>query len=116
MNRFSVVAFSGVSCVLGWAYFRLISNIDRNSSLILQTIDNIESTEYGAYVTGKSCKVLNDIVGDMNQRKGLSNVKFFINCSKGIFNVQVRAHREKLDWKTDSLEVFQGEQPIMKIV
>lgn len=120
MNRLDKIAKSIIlpagfgTAILG-AYWYFSTRIDQDSSLVQQSLDNIQSSAAATEIVGHKCNPLGKVLGEMNQRKGLANIQFKIQCSKGNFLVDVLAHRERLDWKTDSLNISRGEKSLLEL-
>lgn len=100
----------GSSAFIYISYNYISDTVDRNSSLIKQTIHNLAHIKQIREHTGGECQVASRIVGDMLQRKGFADVTFDVDCRKGPFSVHLIAHRQGINWTTDQLTLYQNGQ------
>jgi hypothetical protein len=105
-----VVSGMATSALIYYSYRRITDEIDRGSSLVIQSLHNMNAHESLKNVTGGKCTVLSRIRGEMLQRKGVANVSLDVQCRQGEFTVQIFAHREGFNWRTDQLTLFQNGQ------
>lgn len=104
------VSALGTSALLYYAYSCISDQIDRDSSLMKQTMHNLSHIKPLRAHTGGECSVASRIVGEMLQRKGLADVTFDVNCQRGPFTVHLTAHRRGMNWLTDQITLFQNGQ------
>lgn len=103
-----------VGAVIWYSYDRICSDIDRSCSLVKQTVLNLNMLPDAREITGNHCTVNSKIFGTMLQRKGTADISFELKCQNGLFNVIVTAHRQGMNWKTDTLELHQNGQQVLR--
>ena len=112
-TRTLLTAAFGTGIAILWS--QMTSAIDRDSSLVHQTISNINSSREVAYHVGHNCKPAGRVLGEMNQRKGYANVHFALECVNGKFKVHVKAHRKNWDWVSENLTLYEGNTKILEL-
>ena len=93
-----------------YSYYYICNQIDKNSSLIKQTIHNLNRMHKLRAITGGGCEIVSSVTGEMLQRKGTADISFHVKCNSGSFSVSAIAHRQGINWKTDNLVLFQNGQ------
>ena len=104
------VSAIGTTAVIYYAYTSISDQIDRDCSLIKQTMHNLQHVKRIKEHTGGDCAITSRIIGDMLQRKGVADVTFDVGCQRGPFTVHSLAHRRGMNWRTDQLTLFQNGQ------
>jgi hypothetical protein len=101
--RKSITCFAVCSMwYLGYSYITNI--VDSSSHLIKQSIFNVERSTKGQLFAGDELTQSSRVSGNMLQRKGVAEIEFSVrNSREEQFHIFVKAHRNFLDWKTDSL-------------
>lgn len=86
MSRRRTVLLGTAGALASWAaaYSYLTDKVTRSSSLIQQTIFNLETNERSRDVLGTGIKVISPIKGDMNQYKGVADLQFECEGNQGI--------------------------------
>lgn len=105
----------GVGTILTASYYYFIQRIDQNSSLVKQSLHNLNYIESIKRVTGGNCQVASHIRGEMLQRKGFASIDFEVLCKKGQFAVAVDAFRRGMDWRTENIALHQNGQEIFMV-
>lgn len=93
-----------VPILLG-CYVYISDDIDKNSSLVRQTMVNIRRIKSIKLMTGGNCQLTSRIAGEMLQRKGIADINFNVQCKHGQFLVRVLAHRQGMNWRTREMHL-----------
>lgn len=121
MPRAKTVVYAGAA-IASWAgaYYYFAQNLDKSSSIVTQTLFNLGNQQESAKLFNLPVKVDSSIRGKMNQFKGFADINFDVSDKSGsnhriiiriifsildAFLINVKAHRQGLNWKTDSLTV-----------
>lgn len=96
-----------------YAYDRISHEISLNSSLVKQTLENLDAISSIRAATGGKCdRVVSRFRGLMAQRKGIADFEFDVQCARDVFTVSVQAHREGLNWRTKQIILSRNGQEL----
>jgi hypothetical protein len=105
----------GAGTILIASYYYFIHQMDRNCSLVKQTIHNLNYMEDCKKVTDGHCQPISNIRGEMLQRKGFANIDFDVRCRNGHFTIALTAHRQGMNWRTEHITLYENGQEKLEI-